>query len=141
MTVVDANVLFKLVAKEQHSETVRKIFLDKTSIGEPIEAPDIAVSEVLNVLWKSYVLKKSMSASSFEYASRQLDSIIDQLDLIPARSLKDIALKISVDKRITIYDSMYIAASIFKGSPLLSYDKELVEKALELGVMIESNQT
>jgi predicted nucleic acid-binding protein len=137
MTVVDANVLFKLVAKEKHSEKVREIFLKKTSVGEPMEAPDIAVSEVLNALWKSYVLKKSMSAEGFEYASRQLDLIIAQLNLIPASDLKDIALKIAVEKRITVYDSMYIAASILKGSPLLSYDEELLGTASGLGVMLE----
>ena len=137
MTVVDANVLFKLIAKEEHSEKTRKIFLQKTSMGEPIETPDIAVSEVLNALWKSYVLKKSMSLASFEYATKQLDRIIAQLDLIPTSELKDIALKISVEKRIPVYDSMYIAASILRGSPLLSYDGELIEKASQLGVRLE----
>jgi predicted nucleic acid-binding protein len=137
MTVVDANALFKLIAKEEHSEAVHRIFLAKTSLGEPIEAPDIVVSEVLNALWKSYVLKKSMDIDSFEYASKQFDFIIGQLDLIPSIELKDIALKISVDKRTTVYDAMYIAASIFKGSPLLSYDKKLIEKASQLGVMLE----
>ncbi len=138
MTVVDASALFKLIAKEEHSERVRKFFLEKTSIGEPIEVPDIAVSEVLNALWKSYVLKKDISANNLDYASKQFDFIIEQLDLVSASILKDIALKISVEKGITIYDSMYIAASIFKGSPLLSYDKKLIEKASELGVRLES---
>ncbi len=136
MTVVDANVIFKLIAKEDNSETTRKIFLEKTSAGESIEAPDIAVSEVLNVLWKSYVLRKSMNAKSFEEAVNEFDLIIKEVDLIPAIILKDIALNISVSKRISVYDSMYIAASVYSGSPLMSFDKELIEKASQLGVRI-----
>ncbi len=137
MTVVDASALFKLIAEEAHSKEVRKVFLAKTSVGEPIEAPDIAVSEVLNALWKAHALKKSIGVDSFEYASKQFDFIVEQIDLIPARELKEIALRIAVEKRITVYDAMYIAASIYRGSPLLSYDTRLVEKASQLGVMLE----
>ena len=137
MTVVDASALFKLIAEEEHSDRIRKNLLAKTSVGDPIEAPDIVVPEVLNALWKSYVLKRDMNQSNFESAVKQLDAIMEQLDLISGKELKDIALRVSVEKRIPIYDSMYIAAGIQTGSPLLSCDRELVRKASELGVRIE----
>lgn len=138
MIVVDANALFKLLVKEEYSDRTRDIFLRQTSSGEPIDAPDIIVSEVLNSLWKDHVIRKNLNRVAFEQALDNFSSIVKELDLIPASDLKDIAMRIAVSKRVTVYDSMYIAASILRGKPLLSFDEKMLRVASELGVQLVS---
>ncbi len=136
MIVVDANAVFKLVVKEKYSDKTREIFLRQTSSGEPIDAPDVIVSEVLNALWKDYVIRKNLSKNAFEQALDNFSSIINELNLIPANDLKDMAIRIAVSKHVTVYDSMYIAASIMSGKPLLSFDEKMLRIASELGVQL-----
>lgn len=134
MMVADASALYKLVVEEKHSETVRRIFQKESSMGEPIEVPDLAVSEALNIAWVDYKLKKSITKDAFESAIKNLNKIFDGLDIIPAQSLKDIAVNIAILKNITVYDSMYISASLLKGAPLLSFDNRMRAVATELGI-------
>lgn len=136
MIVVDASALFKLMIIENHSEFVTQIFYKETGAGEPIIIPDLAVSEVLNILWVDYNLKKTIDKDTFDMAVIKFDKIVENLDILPAKSLKDMALKLSVSKNISIYDSMYLASSVSRGAPLMSFDRKMCEKASELGVLV-----
>lgn len=136
MIVADASALFKLIVEEEHSRLVRQIFLKETSAGEPIVIPDVAVSEVLNILWVDYKIKKSINEAAFDSAIVSFDKILGNLDVIQAKALKDVALKIAVLRSITVYDSMYIASSLLKGAPLLSFDGEMRNAASKLGVNV-----
>ncbi len=136
MIVVDASALIKLVVKEEHFELARKIVLKETAAGEPIEVPDLAISETLNALWANYARKKSITKDAYEIAVADFDKIIEGLDIIPAKSLKDVALKIAVLRDIAVYDSMYIASSLLKGAPLLTFDGPMRDAASELGITV-----
>lgn len=134
--VADASALYKLVIEEKRSDLVRKIFQKEASAGQPIEVPDLAVSEVLNIAWVDYKVKKNISEATFEAAILNLDRIIVDLDILPAKYLKDVAVKIAVLKGITVYDAMYVSASLLKGASLLSFDGKMCDAAAELGVTI-----
>lgn len=136
MIVVDANAVFKLIVKEKYSDIAREVILQHTDLGEPIDAPDVIVPEVLNALWKGYVVRKNLSKKAFDEALGNFSNIVDDLDLIPAGEIKDIAIRIAVSKHITVYDSMYIATSIFRGKPLLSFDEKMLKVASGLGVQL-----
>jgi predicted nucleic acid-binding protein len=136
MMVADASALYKLVIEEKHSDLVRKIVQEGVATGEPVEVPDLAVSEVLNIAWVDYKVKKSISEAVFETAIANLDKIIGDLDIIPAKSLKAVAVKIAVLKGITVYDAMYVSASLLKGAPLLSFDRKMQDAAAELGINV-----
>jgi predicted nucleic acid-binding protein len=136
MIVADASALFKLIVKEDHSKFVDAVFLEETSLGEPIIAPDVMVSEVLNILWVDYTIKKTIRKDAFDAAIINFDKIVENLDIIPAKSLKDVAIKISVSKNVSVYDSMYIASSLFRGASLLSFDGKMCKAAADLGIQI-----
>lgn len=136
MMVVDASALYKLVVREKNSEQARGIILNETSAGGPIEAPDLIVSEVLNALWASYAEKKSISKSEFDSAVEKLDGIMEDLDIIPATLLKEAAVNVALLKGLPVYDSMYVAAGLLKGAPVLSFDSDLRDAAAELGVRV-----
>ena len=136
MIVVDASALLKLFVKEEHFELARQIVLKETEAGEPIEVPDLAISETLNALWANYARKKSITKDAYDDAVVDFDRIVEGLDIIPAKSLKDVALRIAVLRDISVYDSMYIASSLMKGAPLLTFDGSMRDTASELGITL-----
>jgi predicted nucleic acid-binding protein len=140
MIVADASALVKLVVEEEHSALARQIILKETSVGEPIEVPDLAISEVLNTLWVYYTKKKRITEAAYDTAVANFDKIIKNLDIIPATSLKDVALRVAVLKGRSVYDSMYIASSLLKGAPLLTFDVPMRNTASGLGVTVISNE-
>lgn len=136
MIVADASALVKLVIREEHSDLTRQIFLKETAAGEPIEVPDLAISETLNALWADYTRKKGITKTAYDSAVVNFDKIIEELDIIPAKSLKDVALKVAVLKDIAVYDSMYLASSLLKGAPLLTFDGHMRVAASGLGITV-----
>ena len=136
MIVADASALVKLVVEEEHSALARQIFLKETSAGEPIEVPNLAVSEVLNALWVDYTKKRSIGKAAYDSAVANFGMIVEGLDIIAAKSLKDVALKIAVLKDVCVYDSMYVASSLLKGAPLLTFDGPMRNAASELGIVV-----
>ena len=64
------------------------------------------------------------------------DKIIDNLDIIPGKLLKDIAIKLAASKNTAVYDSRYLAANLFRGTPLLSFDGKMQKIASDLGVPV-----
>jgi len=132
--VADASAIYKLIIREEHSKFVEDIFSEETSKGEPIVIPDVAISEVLNVLWVDYIKKKNIDSNTFDSAIVNFDKIIENLDILPGKSLKDIAIKLAASNNTSVYDSMYIAASLFRRTSLLSFDGNMQRVASQLGI-------
>lgn len=136
MITIDASAIIKVIITEEGSETARGAFSKITGNGEPMLSPNIVLSEVLNGLWKHYIMKKDINREQLEMARISLSKIYDNLDISSQTELADDAFKIAVNSKITIYDSLYVALSKKMRAPLLTFDKSLKNKAKEMDLKL-----
>lgn len=136
MITLDASAIVKLALNESRSDMVYSIVNGETSKMEAIFAPDVIVAEALNAIWASYAVKKRISEQQADEAFGILRSILDNIDIIPSLELADLATDISKTHRLSVYDSLYVAASMLNSAPLLTFDKEVLAKAADIGVSI-----
>lgn len=91
--------------------------------NEDLVAPDLALYEVVNTLWKHQVLIRDL-----EDASVHIELFIDLTSdrrvqlLRPDRKLIDKALALSVKHRIPTYDAVFVALALQLGVELKTYD-------------------
>lgn len=133
MITIDASAILKVIITENDSGLARAAFSKITEDGEPLLSPDIVFSEVMNGLWKHYALIKDINAKKLEMARSGLNSIYENLGISSQTELGEDALKIATSHKITFYDSLYVALSIRMKAPLLTFDRQLKEKAKEVG--------
>jgi predicted nucleic acid-binding protein len=134
MITIDASAIIKIIITEDDSDIARRSFSKITESGEPMLSPNIVLSEVLNGLWKHYVLRKDISMQHLELAKTGLDKIYSNMDISSQTDLAGDAFKIAINNRISIYDALYAALSIKMRAPLLTFDKLLKGKAREMGL-------
>lgn len=136
MIVADASAIFKLVVEEAHSSEARDVFLKETSAAEPVVEPDIALAEVFNVLWNIYTLKREIEKGEFLIARENLIKIWNKLQIIRTVELVEVASEIANSRGLTIYDSMYISASLHSGAELLTFDQKMGLEAKKMGIRL-----
>jgi predicted nucleic acid-binding protein len=136
MITLDANSLVKLAITEEHSKSVYKIITSETQKERPIFAPDIILAEALNAIWVNFAVKKKIDERQMDEAFSILMTIFDSIEIIPTKTLAPLAMDISKKQRLGFYDSLYAAASLTNNAPLLTFDKEILSKAKELGVSL-----
>jgi len=136
MMVIDASALIKLVLEEEHSKETRAIVNGELSKGESIIAPELVFTEALNTI-------RTQSMSSKKLAGKELDAAVDDLfetfiriDPVSTVEIGRNALKISMEHKLTVYDAVYIASSLLKGAPLLTFDKDMALAARRLNVEV-----
>ena len=137
MIIVDANVIVKLALEEMHSHEARK-FIYKILLNgkEEITTVDIALAESLNALWKHNAVIKDLTNKKFELATNEILEFWGNLDKIPSDSIANEAIKVAQRCNLTIYDSLYAAASLQYKSPLFTFDRAVKEKAKRLGISL-----
>ncbi len=138
MMTIDANVLVKLVIDENQSELVKRIVYETLSKDEPIIAPNIALFETMNVLWDYSVNRKKLNNDDALLAFDRLSQIWAQIKHVDSDDLHRVSIRIALNSKLTVYDSLYVATSILYKSPLLTFDKEIHSKARTLGVALVS---
>ncbi len=136
MMTIDANALVKLVIDEDHSEEVRHIVYETLSKDEPLIAPNIALPEAMNVLWVYSVKRKKLNKDKALLAFDRLLSIWTQIKHVDSDDLHKVSMAIALDSKLTVYDSLYVAASVLYKSPLLTFDKEILSKANGIGITL-----
>jgi len=136
MIIIDSSAVIKIVITEQDSNIARRAFSLITERGEPLLAPNIIFSEVMNGLWKHNVLLKDMNSRKLDLARASFASIYNNLELSSQTELGEDAIKLATNHRITFYDSLYVALSIKTRSPLFTFDNPLKNKAKEVGFEI-----
>jgi len=119
---------------------IAAIFLPETISGKAIDAVadhdcitvDLACTEVANAAWKRAV----HAGNDPESVKTSLDDAIafirETCDVIPAHDLITPAWDLACHSRITIYDALFVAASIRCTAPLVTADMRLagaVQKA------------
>ncbi len=131
MIVVDASALAAFILRE---EVVWR------SISNYIKyciSVDHVVKEVLNTIWKAYILREFIDLDGAKKAYNLLLSLIGRnLLLEPELNYIDKAYEISIENRITVYDSLYIALALDKQLPLLTLDSQQRRIAQQLGVEV-----
>ena len=91
--------------------------------NETFIAPDIALYEVVNTLWKHQVLFRDLEDASvrIELFIDMTSSQIVQL-LRPDSKLLDKAFALSVKHRASMYDTIFVALALQLGVELRTYD-------------------
>ena len=125
MPIVDSSSYVKYFAKEPGWDKAAEHLLQPTSIG-------LALTEVANALAK----KVSIDEISKDDAALLLRGMIEITRLVGQNDSVIHALKISIDKRVTVYDALFIVAALEQGLGLTTSDAKQARVAEELGVSV-----
>ncbi len=136
MITIDANAIVKLAITEKDSDKAYMIINSETSKENPLFAPDIILAEALNAIWVNFGVKKKISEKNVDEAFDILTSIFGKIETIPTGSIANLAMDISKKHKLSFYDSLYVAVSLMHNSPLLTFDKKIVSKAKDLGIIL-----
>jgi len=124
--VIDSSALAKYLLKEEGWREVRK------HLEEGCVTLGLAIEEVVNALWKRIVMGHLDEGYAKEVVRSFLESGIVKVE--KQDQFLEEALSVAVRRKMTVYDSMFIALAKKRGLPLLTSDKEQAKAAEEEGV-------
>jgi len=124
--VIDAGVALKWFLREGESQGADSLL--EAFLANEIEllAPDSLVLEFANTLWKHSILLKQLRPE--EAKSIFHDFLTLPLNLHESNALASLALKMSVELRHPIYDTLYCALANENDCEFITADRVLVEK-------------
>lgn len=123
IVAVDASVIIKWYIPENLSEEAVE-FGEWVMAGHHIiTAPSYVLIETANVLWKKAVLIKEIGRQEAEKIVSEINKL--QIHLIPDDQLLNETLKISMAKKIPVYDCLYLTVAKRCHAPLVTADREL----------------
>ena len=118
--VVDASVATKWVAQEELTEQANALLA-----GIALCAPAHWQAEAVNALWARVHRGEWDAAIAAGRTSALMRAPVESVAL---PGLMDRALERSIDLRITIYDSLYVALAEVRRIPLVTADRKLLAK-------------
>ncbi len=121
--ILDSGVIAAIFFKENASERAERV----AEIHRLITL-DLAYVEVANVAWKRVAIFNESAELMLKALKNSSDFISGACDVIASKELLDDAFKIAVSEKVTIYDSLFVAASEREKVPLLTTDGKLYEK-------------
>lgn len=116
--VVDASIAIKWYLPEDHAVEADRL-LDPQNI---LQAPDLLLSEVGNILWKR-VLRGECPVDKADTILRELQG--NFLQIWRAGVLLNDALTIACHTKRTFYDSLYVALAVMNDCRMVTADKKL----------------
>jgi predicted nucleic acid-binding protein len=130
--VIDSSTLAKFLLRESGWERVKGILT-----GKPYTL-DLAVKEVANAIWRRVTL---MGDVSLEKAPVILGDLLElkrvALRVEPQDPYLGQALRIAIENRVTVYDSLFIAQALAKKAALTTSDERQGRVAARLNVKVE----
>jgi predicted nucleic acid-binding protein len=117
--IVDASLVAAAFFQETGTEAARAILAG----GGELQAPDIILAEVGNVIWKRYGRGEIDEA---EAGSLLSDFLRLPLVLVASGELIASALELAMRTKRTVYDSLYLALALRTRSVLVTSDLRLV---------------
>jgi len=129
--VVDASVLASIILLEPGWENLVPHIINCFTV-------DHAIKEVFNAIWKASYKGLITIEDAIEKARLFIELVGTNIRLVDEQELIRDALTISLDKKITVYDALYIALALREQLPLLTLDKTQRDVAKQLGVRIIS---
>ena len=129
MIVIDASSLSKYLLKEENWRKIRKYLVMS------VYSVDHIVKEVSNAIWKHAVLFNRITKDTATILHKQLKRMVEEEILIlePGNLYVDKAFKISLNHKITFYDSIYLAQALKYGE-LLTSDQKQAEISKKLNI-------
>jgi predicted nucleic acid-binding protein len=134
MIILDASALIKLVVREENTDRVRALVSRAISNGDVMAAPEIAFPESLNGLWRHVALLKDVKRKELPDRLAMLDFIWSRMLCLNSTKLAQKALDVGIDNTLSIYDALYVTASLVNNAPLLTFDGSIIKKAAKLGI-------
>ena len=119
--VVDASVAIKWFLPEVHSQAARRILKKPQNLL----APDLIWPEVGNTIWKKFH-RNEIDAD--EAAEIIRDFIRLPLEIHDSKLLLELAWTLARYSDGSVYDSLYVALSLLKKSPLVTADRKLYDR-------------
>ena len=117
--VVDASVAIKWLVREEGSDNALCL------LDAKLVAPDLLYAEAANILWKM-VRRGQVSADEADQAAYALSQV--EIQIVPARSLFALALRLSVQLDHPAYDCVYLAAADALATTFVTADAKLLRK-------------
>ena len=124
MIVTDASVIIKYIMREPGWETARDVFTEGAITVE------LAIKETMNALWRMILMNKINTSNALKI----LMALYSLVDVVDQRPYYEKALEIAVEKRITIYDAIYIALAKQLGVKLATADRSQANAAREMNI-------
>ena len=125
-TLFDASALAAIALKEKGWKKLLNMLPSKTL--------DLAFIESYNVVWKHSKVLNDLSDREEAIALKVLEELEGLMMQLQAKKYLKRAYEIAKAFRITIYDSVYIAACEAEGLKLVTKDSKQAKVAKELGV-------
>ena len=126
MTIVDSSAYVKYFAKEPGWDEAASHLVQPTSIG-------LAFAEVAKALSKKVALDE-MSQDDAELLLRKM---MEVTRLVGGVESVVPAIKLSREKRITVYDALFIVAALEYKLGLTTCDAKQARAAQELGISVD----
>lgn len=120
--VVDASVTVKWFVVEAHRDKARSLLY---AHGGNLEAPDLLLIEVANIVWKKVRMGEMKPENAPLIMTKTRDHIAH---FHPCDVLLDHALAISLEIDHPIYDCLYLACAEMTGRVLITDDQFLRRK-------------
>lgn len=127
MIAIDASSLAKYVLREENWRDVRDHLINE------VFSLNLALAEVSNAIWKHSVLYGMISKKQANKMFKALEKLRDVVIFEPSEKYLGNVVKIAMDKKITVYDALYIAQARDMGKLITSDDKQRMI-AEELGI-------
>lgn len=118
--VLDSSVIAAIFFREQASSKAVQAVENRDLL-----TVDLALAEVGNVAWKRVALFGENKEIIGEALKGCTEFINTACEVIKSRELLDMSFEIAVEEKITLYDSLFVAAAQREKIPLLTLDKKL----------------
>jgi predicted nucleic acid-binding protein len=122
--VLDSSLIAAIFFKEDASQRALEAITECDTI-----TLDLAIAEVGNVAWKLVVLSGNNKDRTLKALQKCLIFISETCDIIRSQDHAEEAYEIAVEEKVAFYDSLFMAAALRKGVPLLTLDRKLYEAA------------
>jgi len=128
--VVDASALASFLLKEEGWREVCE------AIREGALSPDLALKEVSNVILKRFK-RGEMSREEVDAALQALRTLVERALKVEGEGkyIED-AIRVAMERGITVYDAIYIVFSKDKNLRLMTSDRSQARAASEEGVKV-----
>jgi predicted nucleic acid-binding protein len=125
--VLDTSVILKWYKEEEYTEIAVKLKRDLVEGLNNVIVPDLILYEMANVL-------RFAEGFNEDLIKKSLESFIDlEVDIvIPTMEIIELAVKLSYDYKIAVYDAVFIALAKLVNGIFVTADKKLYEKVKEL---------
>jgi predicted nucleic acid-binding protein len=118
--VIDASIAVKWVVEE--NGTPEALALRKTA---RLMAPELLVAECANIFWKK-VRRNELLRDEAVLAARLLEGA--EIELLPTRSLLEVATRMSIEIDHPAYDCVYLTVAMANKCQFVTADEHFLEK-------------